>query len=164
MSRKRRRVPRYVDEAQGRKRESEREEKARQGQWKRWADDTCAAAEQERRDAAHKYWDSVDPATRLRQVWPFEISPSHYITCEELSRFKEIKLAALGYVECTILTWDEHRCHLTEGGLGSVASQEDAELLVSALTAEFPYIPFRIELMEELLENVEWRLPDIFLS
>jgi hypothetical protein len=125
--------------------------------WRQRAEATCAAAERERRAASEKYWASVDPAQRLRRVRPFDLSPEHGITKDVLRRMEEIKLATLGYLESTIVFPDESRRHLSEGPLGAVASQEDAERLVAALTAAFPHIPFSFELMEELLENVKWR-------
>jgi len=164
VSKGRRRVPRQAREALPRELEAveaakvaEEAEARIRARWMQRGEAICAAAEQERRDARQKYWATVDPATRLRRVRPFDLSPHHGITREVLGWFEEVKLATLGYLECTILTWDEGRCQLSEGRLGCVASQEDAERLLSSLAAEFPHVPFRIELEEELLENVDWR-------
>lgn len=161
MPKRRRRRPRYAQEAAEAGKSAEEAAARSRDVWIERCQATLAAAERERQAATQKYWATVDPATRLRRVRPFEVSPHHGITKEVIRRFAEIKLATLGYVDCTILTPDDGRCHLSEGPLGAVASQADAERLVAALGAEFPHIPFRIELEEELLEYVDWRRIDI---
>jgi hypothetical protein len=122
----------------------------------------CVAWQRELRAAEQAYWTTVDPTRRLRRIRPFGIAPQLGITKEGAHRFGEIKLATLGYLDCTILTPDEG--YLSVGHLGSVASQADAERLVAALKAEFPQIPFRIELAEVLLVNVVWRNIDDVLN
>jgi hypothetical protein len=164
MAKGRRREPRYARENLAQARELAEAAKIAEDAaalsraiWNGRLESLCDTWQQKRRGAEQAYWATVDPASRLRRIRPFGPSPEHGITREDVHRLEEVKLATLGYLECTILKPDEDRYHLSVGHLGSVASQGDGERLVAALAVEFAHVPFRITLEEVLLENVLWR-------